>query len=156
MKSKCWLLLLPILLLVGCAKSSTKPQTGSLVTEFRLTDAAGNTTETFSLGEDIFFEFTIINETGEEQEWTISSSIPAVDFSVSSGNIFLGSTYEQRAAATVVITGILLVDEKLVTVSGWLDHSWHAPLAVGSYTANALLNVRFEGVELSGPRTLDF
>ncbi len=156
MKSQLWILLIPAVLLVGCVKSSTKPPTGSLVTEFRLTDAAGNTTETFSLGEDIFFEFTITNETGEEQEWVSEHNLPATYFTIHAGDLMLGASYDRFPLGSTSLQGVLPPDDEMITIAGWLDHSRHAPLAVGTYKAFAILNYEFDDLKPFKQWELDF
>jgi len=132
-----------LLFLAGCGDSGTKSGNGEFVVEFKLIDAAGIETTSFALGQDINFVFSIINNTGESQSWTAEYNWPAARFTVHQGAEALGSTYESLPPESH-LAGTLVAGDTLLATASWSDHSRHAPLAVGAYTAYALVNYDVE------------
>lgn len=128
-----------LLAFAGCGDSGTKSENGDFVVEFKLIDAAGIERTSFKLDEDINFVFTIINNTGESQNWTSEYDWPAARFAVQQGADYLGSTYESLPPESHQ-AGTLNEGDTLLATASWSDHSRHAPLAVGAYTAYALVN----------------
>jgi hypothetical protein len=133
--------------MLGCGDTGTHPSDKILVVDFKLTDATANETSTFLLGQEMFFEFSIINQTGEDQAWTAEYDWPAARFTVHQGLDFLGNTYESMPQGAGEWGDVLENGDTLLVRASWLDHSYHAPLAVGEYTATAWLNYEFDALQ---------
>lgn len=132
-----------LLFILGCGDSATDSSEKIMAVDFKLTDGHGIEKSTFLLGQDILFEFSIANHTGANQAWSAAYDWPAARFTVQQGSDFLGSTYESMPP-TKDIAGVLAKGDTLWSKAAWSDHSCHAPLAVGSYTAYALVNYEME------------
>ncbi len=144
---KRFVILLFLVFMLGCSDSGTDPSEKILVVDFKLTDAVGREMTTFRLGEEMLFEFSIINYTGEDQAWTAEYDWPAARFSIVQGLDYLGSTYERMPQGEGDWGGVLGEGDTLPVRASWFDHSYHAPLAVGEYTAYALLNYEFDDLK---------
>jgi hypothetical protein len=135
-----------LLVLLGCGDSGTKSGEDEYIVSFKLIDAAGNTTTSYKLGDDINFVFSIVNNTGEKQTWTSAYNWPSARFVILQGDNYLGSTYETMPAK-LTLHGTLNQGEMLQTTASWFDHSWHAPLPLGAYTARAYLNYELSDLQ---------
>ena len=90
---KRYLMLVPVLLIFGCSEPN-KPQDIDLTVVFRMMDGAGNEPAEYRLGEEIFFEFLVVNQTGVDQAWTREHDWPVARFTLYRDSALFGATYE--------------------------------------------------------------
>lgn len=146
-----YMILLSALIIFGCDNSPNASNMDSLSTDFVLKAPNGEETTTFAVGEDIRLEYTLTNETGQQQPYMISDSGPFVEFEILQPGTSFGSSLDGLAFIPVITADTLAAGSTLTAMYNWYSVTEHDVLSEGSYIARAIPRLNFS--EISTPET---
>lgn len=144
-------ILLVVFLLAGCRATPNDPDVesdGQLVVRFYVTDAAGQPARSFRFGDEIFFEYHILNNTGTDQPWSGLYQPSVVDVALwtgARGELRVGSTNAGRTDyGEEPRSGILRAGETMTHRTSWTANLRNFKPPVGEYVAIANLALTFD------------
>ncbi len=143
-------------LLLSCDQPAFFQFHDGLLSEFYLTDPAGQQTTTFEVGQDVTFNYSLQNLTGKDQPFTNPDTGPFVTFELYREGLLVGTSDDGFAYATVIVRGTLPASQKLVHIYNWHSVVQHSLLPPGRYTAWAKPRLRFDRLETPEPQRIDF
>lgn len=150
-------LAIAIPLLVGCLNLNEPARNRGVAVEFYLADSSSTRTTIFDIGEDIYFHYSILNNTGTTQDYAVSHSGPFVSFKVFKADSLIGTSDDGFSYLAVAIYGKLLPGHALEWVYSWFSNENHSALPAGEYTAWATPNLWIHDIEPSSPsKKIDF
>jgi hypothetical protein len=127
-----------------------------LLSEFFLTNPSGQRTSSFAVGQDVTFNYSLQNLTGEDQPFTNPHTGPFVTFELYRDGLLVGTSDDGFGYAAVIVRGTLSASEKLIYTYNWHSVVQHSLLPPGRYTASAKPRLRFDRLETPEPQRIDF
>ena len=149
-------LVLVFALVPGCQHVGTFAVDEVFDLSFRLTDVAGQPTNTFLFGEDVVFTYRLRNRTGRLLQFFLPDTGPFVTFAVYRDGELVGTSEDGLNFAPVLVDSTLPPGAELVRAFGWLLNPRHQPLPPGRYTAEARPRVNFRNAPTPGRQRLAF
>ena len=128
-------LAIAIALLSGCGNSTGPEEDDSLSIQFFLADSSGEETTLFDAGQEIYFDYSIVNNTGATLHYTLPNSGPFVSFEVFHADSLIGTSDDGRVYSQMIVRGTLAPGGSLKWVYPWLSTEYHSALLTGEYTA---------------------
>lgn len=139
-------LAITLLLLSGCMNSNEPYSDNQFVTGFFLMNSTGAKTTTFAFGEDIFFHYSILNNSRTTQNYDIDEG-PFVTFELFQNDSLIGTTEDGLDWILRLITRNFLPADTLTRLTSWLSNRIHAKLPPGEYEVWANPRLQFSEIE---------
>lgn len=129
-----YLILFALLTGTGCDRI-TDPNNNIIDYEsyFYFADSSGNRTTTFNYGEDIFFNFGVINKSSSEIEYYKSHGGPPVSFYLSRNDSLIGTSDDGKSYTMALVPGQIDGNDTLQYRTSWYSNQVHDTLSPGQY-----------------------
>lgn len=124
--------------------------------EFELVNAIGQATETFAVGEDVRFSYSVTSLASGPVAYTIPDTGPIVTFEILRQDSLIGTSDDGVAYALVIVEGGLNAGETIRWEYNWYSVEQHEPLPAGDYVARAQPRLIPEEGSLPSAQTLPF
>jgi len=128
-------LAIAIALLSGCGNSTGPEEDNSLSIQFFLADSSGEETTLFDVGQEIYFDYSIVNNTGATLHYALPNTGPFVSLEVFHADSLIGTSDDGRLYAQVIVGGTPAPGDSLKWVYPWFSTEYHSALLAGEYTA---------------------
>jgi len=128
-------LAIAIALLSGCGNSTGPEEDNSLSIQFFLADSSGEETTLFDVGQEIYFDYSMVNSTGATLHYNLPHTGPFVRLEVSQADSLIGTSDDGHLYAQMILPGTLPPGHSLHWVYPWFSNEYHSALPPGEYTA---------------------
>jgi len=150
------ILVCSLLIFISCEQPTFFKFNDGLLSEFHLNDPSGQQTTAFEVGQDIGFNYSLQNLTGEDQSFANPNTGPFVSFELYRDGLRVGTSDDGSGYAAVIVRDTLPASEKLIHNYNWHSVVQHGLLPAGNYTAWAKPRLRFDELDTPEPQRIDF